>query len=82
MIRAAGGGPASSRARRRASLPAVNFFGLFLVLLLLMDRSDSRAPGPAARAARTILPFQVRSAAAVAERYSTSSNAFGFTQTS
>src|ERR1039457_4403199 len=37
MMRPAGGGPANSRARRRASRPAVNFFGLRL--LLAMGRS-------------------------------------------
>ena len=35
MTRAAGGGPADSRARRRASPPAVNFFRLRLPLAMV-----------------------------------------------
>jgi hypothetical protein len=35
ITRAAGGGPASSRARRLASIPAVNFVGLFLDLVMI-----------------------------------------------
>ena len=71
MIRAAGGGPASSRARRRASPPAVNFFGFFLDLLLLIGRVP-----------RIILPFQSRLDGTEAARMETISKTLGFTQTS
>jgi hypothetical protein len=40
ITRPAGGGPANSRARRLASPLAVNFFGLVLDLLRLMNDSD------------------------------------------
>jgi hypothetical protein len=41
MTRAAGGDPARSRARRRASRAAVNFLGFDLDLLLLMENSEN-----------------------------------------
>src|ERR1035437_6120479 len=46
MMRPAGGGPANSRARRRASRPAVNFFGLRLLLAIdrLPDASYHATP--------------------------------------
>jgi hypothetical protein len=47
ITRAAGGDPANSRARRLASPPAVNFLGLDLVLLLLIDGSCPDVSGAA-----------------------------------
>ena len=40
MTRAAGGGPANSRARRRASLPAENFLDLRLRALILFSKNQ------------------------------------------
>src|SRR4029077_13583352 len=53
ITRAAGGGPASSRARRLASPPAVNFLGLVLLLLIAGWDSGGHEPLP-------ILPFHLR----------------------